>query len=62
MCSYVYANEPIDIWSINKKKDSNVSEISDIDDSNNISESIIIQDNSITNIEEDQIKTKRKNE
>ena len=60
MCSYVYANEPIDIWSINKKKDSNVSEISDIDDSNNISESIIIQDNSITNIEEDQIKTKRK--
>ena len=60
LCSYVYANEPIDIWSINKKKDSNVSEISDIDDSNNISESIIIQDNSITNIEEDQIKTKRK--
>ena len=60
MCPYVYANEPVDIWSINKKKDSNVSEISDIDDSNNISESIIIQDNSITNIEEDQIKTKRK--
>ena len=60
LCPYVYANEPVDIWSINKKKDSNVSEISDIDDSNNISESIIIQDNSITNIEEDQIKTKRK--
>ncbi len=60
LCLYVYANEPVDIWSIDKKKDSNISEISNIEDKNNTSESIIIQDNLITNVEEDQIKTKRK--
>ena len=60
MCLYVYANEPVDIWSIDKKKDSNISEITNVEDKNNASESIIIQDNLITNVEEDQIKTKRK--
>ncbi len=60
LCLYVYANEPVDIWSIDKKKDSNISEISNIEDKNNKSESIIIQDNLITNVKEDQIKMKRK--
>ena len=60
LCLYVHANEPVDIWSIDKKKDSNISEIPNIEDKNNTSESIIIQDNLITNVEEDQIKTKRK--
>ena len=60
LCLYVYANEPVDIWNIDKKKDSNISEITNIEEKNNISESIIIQDNLITNVEEDQIKTKRK--
>ena len=60
LCLYVYANEPVDIWSIDKKKDSNISEIPNIEDKNNTSEFIIIQDNLITNVEEDQVKTKRK--
>ena len=50
LCLYVYANEPVDIWSIDKKKDSNISEIPNIEDKNNTSESIIIQDNLITNV------------
>ena len=60
LCLYVYANEPVDIWSIDKKKDSNISETPNIEVNNNTSETIIIQNNLITNVEEDQIKTKRK--
>jgi len=58
--SNVYANEPVDIWSINQKKDSNISENSNIEDNNETSDTIIIQDNSISNIEENQITKKRK--
>ena len=58
--SNVYANEPVDIWSINQKKDTNISENSNIEDNNENSETIIIQDNLISNIEEDQITKKRK--
>ena len=55
-----YANEPVDIWSIDQKKDKNVSGNSNIEDNIETSETIIIQDNSINNIEEDQILKKRK--
>ena len=58
--SNVYANEPVDIWSINQKKDTNISENSNIEDNNETSDTIIIQDNSISNIEENQITKKRK--
>ena len=34
--SYVNANEPVDIWSIDKKKDSNISVIPNIEDKNKI--------------------------
>ena len=60
LSSNVYANEPVDIWSINQKKDTNISENSNIEDNNENSETIIIQDNLISNIEEDQITKKRK--
>ena len=60
LSSNVYANEPVDIWSINQKKDTNISENSNLEDNTETSETIIIQDTSISNIEEDQIKKKRK--
>ena len=55
----VYANEPVDIWSVDKKQDENVTVNSNIQNNENTSE-IIIQDNSISNIEEGQILSKRK--
>jgi len=56
---FVYANEPVDIWSVDKKQDENVTVNSNIQNNENTSE-IIIQDNSISNIEEGQILSKRK--
>ena len=60
LSSNVYANEPVDIWSIDQKKDTNINDNSNIEDYNESSETIIIQDNLISNIEEDQIIKKRK--
>ena len=59
-CSYTSANEPVDIWNIDKKKNKSISANSNINNNNDASESIIIQDNLINNIEEDKIKNKRK--
>ena len=56
---FVYANEPVDIWSVDKKQDENVTVNSNIQNNENTSE-IIIQDNSISNIEEGKILSKRK--
>ena len=58
--SYAYGNEPVDIWSIDKKKDTNTSEISNVGDNIDSSETIIIQNNLISNVDEDQILNKRK--
>ena len=49
----------VDIWSVDKKQDENVTVNSNIQNNENTSE-IIIQDNSISNIEEGQILSKRK--
>ncbi len=58
--SHIYANEPVDIWSLDKKKSTNNSKTSNIEDNDNVSENNIIQENLISSIEEDQIINKRK--
>jgi len=58
--SHVYANEPVDIWSLDKKKSTNNSEILNIENNDSVSENNIIQENLISNIEEDQIINKKK--
>ena len=57
---FVYANEPVDIWSVDKKQDENITVNSNIQNNEDTSDTIIIQDNLISNIEEGQILTKRK--
>ena len=57
---FVYANEPVDIWSVDKQKDENSTGNSNIQNNEETSETIIIQDNLISNIEEGQILSKRK--
>ena len=57
---FVYANEPVDIWSVDKQKDENSTGNSNIQNNEETSETIIIQDNLINNIEEGQILSKRK--
>ena len=58
--SHIYANEPVDIWSLDKKKSTNNSKTSNIEANDNVSENNIIQENLISSIEEDQIINKRK--
>ena len=57
--SGIYANEPVDIWSIEKKNE-NTNKDPNITGEIDLSENIIIQDNLITNIEEGKIANKRK--
>ena len=58
--SFSFANEPVDIWSIEKEKVENISTNSDLEDKNTISETIVINDNLTSSIEEDEIINKRK--
>jgi len=55
----IYAEEPVDIWSIEKKNE-NSNKDPNITGEIDLTENIIIQDNLITNIEEGKIANKRK--
>ena len=58
--SFSYANEPVDIWSIEKEKVENITTNSDLEDNNEPSETIVINDNLTSSIEEGEILNKRK--
>ena len=58
--SYVNANEPVDIWNIEKKNKENISINSNSENQNEASETIVIQDNSVGDIEQGEILSKRK--
>ena len=58
--SFSYANEPVDIWSIEKEKVENITTNSDLDDNNETSETIVINNNLTSSIEEGEILNKRK--
>ena len=57
--SGIYAEEPVDIWNIEKKNEISTTN-SNIEGENDFSENIVIQNNLITNIEEGEIADKRK--
>ncbi len=59
-CSYSYANEPVDIWSIEKGKGENIKTNSDLEDNNETSETIVINNNLTSSIEEGEILNKKK--
>ena len=58
--SYVNANEPVDIWNIEKKKKENISINSNSENKNESSETVVIQGNSVGDIEQEEILGKRK--
>ena len=58
--SFSYANEPVDIWSIEKEKGENITTNSDLEDNNETSETIVINNNLTSSIEEGEILNKRK--
>ena len=58
--SFSYADEPVDIWSIEKEKVENITTNSDLEDKDETSETIIINDNLTSSIEEGEILNKRK--
>ena len=58
--SHTYANEPVDIWSTEKKKEEKISTISNVENKINTSETIVIEDNLVSNIQEEKIISKRK--
>ena len=58
--SFSYANEPVDIWSIEKEKSENITTNSDLEDNNETSETIVINNNLTSSIEEGEILNKRK--
>ena len=58
--SYTFANEPVDIWNIEKKKEKNNSLNSNTKDINDVTGNNIIQDNIVKKIEEGEIVSKRK--
>ena len=58
--SFSYANEPVDIWSIEKEKVENITTNSDLEDNNEPSETIVINDNLTSSIEEGEILNKKK--
>ena len=49
--SFSYANEPVDIWSIEKEKVENITTNSDLEDNNETSETIVINNNLTSSIE-----------
>ncbi len=57
---FCYANEPVDIWSIEKEKVENITTNSVLEDNNETSETIVINDNLTSSIEEGEILNKRK--
>ena len=58
--SYVNANEPVDIWNTEKKNKENVSINSNSESQNEASETIVIRNNSVGDIEQGEILSKRK--
>ena len=58
--SFSYANEPVDIWNIEKEKVENIPNNSDLEDNNKTSETIFMNDNLTSSIEEGEIINKRK--
>ena len=58
--SYVSANEPVDIWNIEKKKNEDISTNSNLENQNEASETIAIQDSLVGDIEQGEILSKRK--
>ncbi len=60
ICSISYANEPVDIWNIEKKNLDKVSTSPNLEDNKDNSETFVTQDTLISNIEEDEIIKKRK--
>tara|TARA_B100001057_G_scaffold446384_1_gene484882 strand:- start:1267 stop:2994 length:1728 start_codon:yes stop_codon:yes gene_type:complete len=58
--TYANANEPVDIWSIDKKKSENNSVNKNLNNNNDESETLVIKENLINNIEEGEIIDKRK--
>ena len=58
--SFSYANEPVDIWNIEKEKVENIPTNSDLEDNNKTSETIFMNDNLTSSIEEGEIINKRK--
>ena len=58
--SFSYANEPVDIWSIEKEKVENITTSSNLEDNNETSETIVINNNLTSSIEEGEILNKRK--
>ena len=58
--SYANANEPVDIWSIDKKKSENNSVNTNLDNDRDDSEKIVIKENLTNNIEEGEITNRKK--
>ena len=58
--SYTYANEPVDIWSIEKKKVEKNPIIYNKENKIDTSETIVLEDNLVSNIQEEKILNKRK--
>tara|TARA_B100000989_G_scaffold154917_1_gene115553 strand:- start:484 stop:2211 length:1728 start_codon:yes stop_codon:yes gene_type:complete len=58
--SYTFANEPVDIWNIDKKQDEKIPANSNKEKSIDIYETVVIQDNLMNIIKEDEVTIKRK--
>ena len=58
--SYANANEPVDIWSIDKKKNENNSVNTNLDNDRDEPEKIVVQENLTNNIEEGEITNRKK--
>jgi len=58
--SYTYANEPVDIWSIEKKKVEKNPVIYNKENKIDTSETVVLEDNLVSNIQEEKILNKRK--
>ena len=58
--SHANANEPVDIWSIDKKENKNNSVNTNLDNNSDESKTIVIQENLINNVEEGKITNIRK--
>ena len=60
ICSISLANEPVDIWNIEKKNLDKVSKSPKLEDKKDNSETFVTQDTLISNVEEDEIIKKKK--
>ena len=58
--SHTNANEPVDIWNIDKKGSENNSVNTNLDNDTDESKTIVIQENLINNVEEGEITNRRK--